>query len=178
MSITAYAKEHPYFLTVTCLEWKHVLLEDRFKDIVMESLGYLSETRQACVYAFVPMAIGMSNHFHLIWQMLAEHKRNSVQRDLLKYTSQQILKHLRNENSILLDELLVNSKDRKHQLWERNSLSVPLWSEGVFLQKLEYIHHNPVRAGLCKHPEEYKYSSASFYELNARSWDFLVHYEG
>jgi putative transposase len=122
MNLTTYAKEHPYFPTVTFLEWKHVLLEDKFKDIVMESLCYLSEA-----------SVVMSNHFHLIWQMLGEHKRDSVQRDFLKYTSQQILKHLRNENSILLDELLVNSKDRKHQLWERNSLSVPLWSEGVFL---------------------------------------------
>ncbi len=151
-----------------------MLLEDRFKDIMMESLCYLSEARRVCVYAFGVM----SNHFHLIWQMLGEHKRDSVQRYFLKYTSQQILKHLRNEKSILLDELLVNSKDRKHQLWERNSLSVPLWSEGVFLQKLKYILTNPVRAGLCKHPEEYTYSSARFYELNERSWDFLVHYEG
>jgi putative transposase len=174
MSIAAYAKEHPYFPTVTFLEWKHVLFEDRFKDIVIESLCYLSEARRVCVYAFVIM----SNHFHLIWQMLGENKRDAVQRDFLKYTGQQILKHLRNEKSVLLDELLVNAKDRKHQLWERNSLSVPLWSEGVFLQKLEYIHNNPVRAGLCKHPEEYKYSSARFYELNERSWDFLVHYEG
>jgi putative transposase len=79
MSIEAYAKEHPYFLTVTCLEWKHVLLEDKFKDIVIESLCYLSEARRVCVYAFVPMAIGMSNHFHLIWQILGEHKRDSVQ---------------------------------------------------------------------------------------------------
>jgi hypothetical protein len=54
MNIATYAKEHPYFLTVTCLEWKHVLLEDRFKDIVMESLYYLLEARPVCVYALRP----------------------------------------------------------------------------------------------------------------------------
>ena len=32
------AKEHAEFLTVTCLEWTHVLQEDRFKDIECESL--------------------------------------------------------------------------------------------------------------------------------------------
>ena len=72
----------------------------------------------------------------------------------------------------MLNELLVNAKDRKHQVWERNSLGVPLWSQEVFLQKLEYIHNNPVRAGLCRYPEDYKYSSARFYEKNERDWDF------
>jgi hypothetical protein len=34
-------------------------------------------------------------------------------------------------------------------------------------QKLDYIHNNPVKAGLCQLPEEYKYSSAGYYILNA-----------
>jgi hypothetical protein len=37
-----FSKEHPEFLTVTCLEWKHILAEDRFKDIIIDSLMYLS----------------------------------------------------------------------------------------------------------------------------------------
>ena len=168
-----YAKEHPEFLTVTCLEWKHILMEDRFKDIIMESLSFLCKAKGVCVYGFAIM----SNHFHLIRQIMGDNKRDDVQRDFLKYTGQQILKHLRNEQSILLSELLVNAKDRKHQVWERNSLGVPLCSREVFLQKLEYIHNNPVTAGLCKYPEDYKYSSARFYEKNEMDWFFLVHYE-
>ncbi len=34
----------------------------------------------------------------------------------------------------------------------------------VFKQKMEYIHYNPDAAGICNLPEEYKYSSAKFYE--------------
>jgi hypothetical protein len=45
----------------------------------------------------------------------------------------------------------------------------------VYQQKLEYIHNNPVKAGLCLLPEEYKYSSAKFYELNENDWIFLTH---
>ena len=48
----------------------------------------------------------------------------------------------------------------------------------VFIQKLEYIHNNPIRAGLCKEAEDYKYSSARFYNRNEKDWDFLVHYNG
>ncbi len=130
--------------------------------------------KRICVYGFVIM----SNHIHLIWQMIGDHKREEVQRDFLKYTGQQILKHLRNEKSELQKELLVQAKDRKYQVWERNSRGIPLWSPGVFNQKLEYIHYNPVKAGLCKYPEDYKYSSAGFYEKDEKDWEFLVHHEG
>lgn len=136
------AKQYADFITVTCLEWKHVLQEDRFKDIIIDSLHFLSRSKRVTVYAFVSIAIGMSNHFHLIWQMLGDHKREDVQLDFLKYTSQHILKILGNEKSLMLDEFLVHSKDRAYQVRERNPLSIPLWSAKVMNQKLEYIHYN------------------------------------
>jgi len=58
----------------------------------------------------------------------------------------------------------VVKNDREYQLWERNPLSIELRKDKVYRQKLDYIHLNPVRAGICKLPEDYKYSSALFYE--------------
>ena len=169
-----YAKQHPDFITITCLEWKPILIEDSFKDILISSLRFLSKENRIIVYGFVIM----TNHFHLVWQINGDHLRENVQRDFLKFTSQQILKQLRNSKSPLQQELLVEAKDRKHQVWERNSLSVPLWSTEVMWQKLDYIHNNPVEAGLCNYPEDYKYSSAGFYLRNEKCWDFLVHIDG
>jgi putative transposase len=169
-----YSKEHPEFITVTCLEWKPLLEEDRYKDVITNSLDFLTTQKRILVYGFVIM----SNHFHLIWQMLGDHLCEEVQRDFLKFTGQQILKLLRNENSSMTQDVLVNAKDRKRQVWERNSLSIPVWSASVFKEKLEYIHYNPVKAGLCQYPEHYKYSSARFYELNEKNWHFLTHHEG
>ena len=166
------AKEFANFLTVTCLEWRHVLSDNRFKDIIAESLSFLYQSKRVSVYAFVIM----SNHFHLIWQMLGDHRRDEVQRDFLKFTSQQILKILRNENSEIQQKLLVNSADRKYQIWERNPLNIPLWSPTFIEKKLDYIHENPVRAGLCKYPWDYKYSSAGFYYRQETNWIFLSHY--
>jgi putative transposase len=45
-----------------------------------------------------------------------------------------------------LKDIMVNAKDRKYQFWERNPLSVEICSEKVLLQKLKYMHENPVRA--------------------------------
>jgi REP element-mobilizing transposase RayT len=155
------------------LDWKALLENEKHKDIIVSSLEFLNKQQRILVYAFVIM----NNHFHMIWQMMGEHKREDVQRDFLKYTGQQILKNLRNEASAMLQDLVVNAKDRTRQVWERNSLGIPLWSERVFIEKLEYIHYNPVKAGLCKYPEEYKYSSAGFYEMNKKDWEFLTHYK-
>jgi putative transposase len=65
--------------------------------------------------------------------------------------------------------------DRMYQFGERNPLSVDLYSPSVMYQKLEYIHENPVRAGLCSIPEDYNYSSASFYETGETEWIWLSH---
>ncbi len=48
---------------------------------------------------------------------------------------------------------------------ERNHLSIDLCTKEVFFQRTEYIYYNPVAVGLCTFIEEYKYSSAKFYEI-------------
>ncbi len=166
-----FATEYPEFTTVTCLNWKTILKNDREKEIVIESMRFLVRQARVAIFGFVLM----TNHFHLIWQMIANQKREEEQRNFLRFTAQQILKNLRNENSAMLSELLVQAKDRKYQVWERNSLNIPLWSQKVIDQKLEYIHKNPVKANLCRYPEDYKYSSARFYIMNDKNWDFLTH---
>jgi REP element-mobilizing transposase RayT len=168
------AKDHPYFFTATCLEWKHLLADDRMKEIIIDSLRFLSRQGRVNVFAFCIMA----NHIHLIWQVLGNHTKEDVQRDFLKYTGQQILKRLREDKSPFTDELFVCAKDRKYQVWERNALSLSLESDHFFFQKLEYIHQNPVAAGICLHAEDYSYSSARFYFRNVVNFEFLEHYHG
>jgi len=149
-------------------------VDDHIKDIIMSSLRFLSHENRVTVYGFVIM----DNHLHAIWQIMEPHARENVQRDFLKFTSQKILAYLRKIKSPLMLSLEVNAMDRKFQVWERNSLSIPLFSLGVLEQKLNYIHDNPVRAGLCKEQHDFKYSSAAFYLTGLKTWDFLVHHEG
>ena len=79
-----------------------------------------------------------------------------------------------------LSQFLVNAKDRQYQFWERNPLSVDLWSQPVFEQKFDYIHHNPLQHKwqLAQYPEDYKYSSARFYETGIDEFGLLTHYAG
>jgi len=166
--------EYPQFFTATVLEWKHLLKPDKYKDIIIDSLRFMIIDNRIELSAFVIM----SNHLHLIWQMKNDTKPDAVQRDFLKYTAQQIKFDLQKNHQNVLPYFKVDAKDRRYQFWERNALSIELRTEKVFKQKLEYIHQNPVRAGICRFAEDYKYSSAKFYEKNIDDWGFIAHYLG
>ena len=165
--------EYPQFFTATNLEWKRLLKPDKYKDIIISSMRFLVNNKRVKIFAFVIM----ENHFHTIWQILPDYNPADVQRDFLKYTAQQIKKDLQRYHPDILKHFKVNAKDREYQFWERNALSIEIRSSSVFIQKLEYIHWNPVKAGICKSPEEYKYSSALFYESGTNNWDFLSHHQ-
>lgn len=147
------------FFTATILEWEHLLQQEKYKLIIIESLRYLVQKERIHLVAFVLM----NNHIHLLWQVREGNTREVIQRDFLKFTAQRIVMDLKKNHPEVLAHFYVGAKDRKYQIWERNALSVSIWTEAVFYQKLEYIHQNPVRAGLCMCPEEYLYSSAAFY---------------
>ena len=160
----------PEFITVTCYEWLPLISTSTEKEIIMQSLQFLTDQKKIEVYAFVLM----DNHFHLIWRIKQGYKRADIQRDFLHYTAKEILRNLRAKNAVLLEKIEVNLKDRKYQVWQRNSLSIELRSESVYNQKLDYIHNNPVKAGLCSLAEDYKYSSAKYYILNEKNWNFIT----
>ena len=163
--------EYPEFITVTCLDWKFLLSGDHRKFIIANSLRFLVDNGRVIVYGFVIM----TNHFHVVWQFTGSHEGYAVIRDFLKFTSQQLLTVLAVEDPILYNELQINASDRTYQVWQRDSLRIPLWSDKVFNQKLNYVHWNPVKAGLCNYPDEYRFSSASFYLTNESEWEFLTH---
>ncbi len=45
-------------------------------------------------------------------------------------------------------------------IWQPSFYDFNIYSESKLHQKVEYIHWNPVRAGLCKRPEDWPWSSA------------------
>jgi putative transposase len=65
--------------------------------------------------------------------------------------------------------------DREYQFWERRPYKATMFNRLVLEQKLDCIHHNPVKADLCLLPEEYRYSSAGYYILNTPN-EMITHY--
>lgn len=160
------------FFTATILEWKYLLTNDFYKEVIVNSLSFLVADNRVYVHAFVIM----NNHIHILWSIRSPNTQNDVQHHFLSYTAHVIIKHLKANNDPFLTGFKVNTSDRKFQVWERNPLTVDLWDEAALIPKLHYIHNNPVKGGLCNDPMEYKYSSAKFYKTGEDTFGFLSHY--
>jgi REP element-mobilizing transposase RayT len=109
----------------------------------------------------------MPNHIHLLWCKQDKWVGKNIQQQFLKYTAQQIKFNIINNQKF--DELELyrsTQSDREFHFWERRPYKATMYNRKIADQKIDYIHYNPVKAGLCSDPGEYKYSSFAFYELN------------
>ena len=84
------------------------------------------------------------------------------------FTATTIIKRMWEKRcATLLQELryckLRHKVDRTHQLWREGSHPQVIGSEDVMWQKIEYIHHNPLRRGYVDDPTHWRYSSARSY---------------
>jgi putative transposase len=161
------------FFTATCLNWQALLQSDSRKDIVMDSLRFLVTDQRIWLYAFVIMP----NHIHLLWCKQDAWVEKNVRQMFLKYTAQQLKFNLLDNNQTNeLDNYKSTQNDRAYHFWERRPYTSTMFNRKVAEQKIDYMHENPVKSGLCELPEHYRYSSARFYELNIDDWGFVTHY--
>ena len=165
--------ERIYFFTATMKDWIPLLRKDEFKQIILESLHFLSSKSLIRVYAFVIMP----NHIHLIWEMMDLNGKESPHASFLKFTGHEFLKKLKKENPELLKSFTVEEINKSHSFWQRDSLPIELYGPNVIYQKLDYIHHNPCRGKwmLAENPLEYHFSSFEFYEKGKDRFGFLTH---
>ena len=163
-----------YFITFATVGWVDVFTRSRYIDIVLESLKYCQKEKGLILYGYVIM----SNHIHIIWQPLQHYTLTQIQSSFARHTAKQIKKKISEEQPHFLQRFKVNKYDREYQIWKREPLSIELFTEKVFHQKMEYIHNNPVAAQLVHYPEEYKYSSARFYQTGLDEFNLVTHYMG
>lgn len=146
--------------------------EEKYKNIIVDAIRFIVNDGKSTVFAFVIM----SNHLHIIWQSKGSNNIKKIQNSFIKHTSKEFKKQLDKEGN--LKDYEVNVIDRKYNFWQRDSLNIELFTVAVFNQKMEYIHYNPVKAGLCINPEDYYYSSAIFYYDGKDNFEMLSNYSG
>lgn len=61
----------------------------------------------------------------------------------------------------------LDSEGASYEVWQESFKAVPLWSAWMIWQKINYIHANPVKAGLVSSAKEYRWSSfRAYYSLD------------
>lgn len=163
-----------YFYTDTIFEFNNLLADDNLKIIIINSLKYLVENNLVEIFGYVIMP----NHIHLIWNILDNERKESVAGSFSKFTAHQFKKYLQAKDLTLLHQYSSNKTDRKFQFWKRDPLAIPLSNENILIEKLNYIHNNPIKEkwSLANLPEDYRFSSASFYKTGFDEFNFLTHF--
>ena len=163
-----------YFYTSTIRKWVPLIRQYHFESVIINSFNYLHNKNCIKVYGFVIMP----NHIHLIWEMLRPNGRESPLASLMKFTAHEFEKYLRLHNPSALEPFVVEWKSRKINFWQPDSDEFLLVNEDTILQKLIYIHNNPLQEhwNLVNDPISYQWSSARFYETGEKNFSFLFDY--
>lgn len=160
----ANVEEATYFFTITVVGWIDVFTRREYVDELISTIKFCQRNKGLEVFAYCLMP----SHLHMIARrrtgLLAD-----VLRDLKSYSAMRILKlveELSNESrrDWLLHMFRFHAKyqpqNKEYMFWQKTSHPIELWTPEVFDQKMEYIHMNPVVAGIVSEPEHYLMSSA------------------
>lgn len=148
------------------MKWVDIFSRKIYKDIIVESLKHCQINKGLNIFAYVIM----SNHIHLL--VNTENQNLScIIRDFKKYTSKKIIETIQTGPesrkdwmlNLFLFEATKNSRNKNFQFWIQDNHPVEIYSNKFIKQKVEYIHNNPVRAGIVEKPWDYLYSSARNY---------------
>ncbi len=125
----------------------------------------LRETKEDLPFKLVAYVI-MPDHVHLIINPL-QCNIEILGKTLKGKSARKIVDWLKeNGHTRSLAKLKrMNPKKRGHSysVWQKGVKSIGLESHKFMRQKSDYVHLNPVRAGLCDHPGKWKWSSYGAY---------------
>src|ERR1700730_13663900 len=117
----------------------------------------------------------MSNHVHFI-SSARNNDLSDILRDFKKFMSKKIIDAIQNNQNESRREWMLkifrqagkdNSHNKEYQFWRQDNRPQELYSPAFTWQKINYIHNNPVEAGIVEKPQEYLYSSGrDYYHAN------------
>jgi len=163
-----YNPDGVYFISFAVVEWLDVFIRNEYKNIIIDSLHYCQKEKGMEIFAWCIM----TSHIHLIFRSAGEQKPELLIGDFKRFTSKAIVKAIienpkEGRKEFLLEQFRKtgskSSNVDQYQFWRHDNHPVELWSNKVIAEKINYIHYNPVEAGLVFRAEDYLYSSAVDY---------------
>lgn len=145
------------YITSVATDRLPVFRKNALKDLACKALAEARRSAGFWLFAYVVMP----DHLHTI--VGSELKPSKVVQYINGITGRRVIDYLKaNGHDISLSKLRHEERGRgyRHSLWDHHPNTKRLTHEGVFMQKVHYLHQNPVRAGLVEKPEDYRWSSA------------------
>jgi len=171
---------YPHFITYSVVNWIDALSRPLYKDTIVKSLAFCIEEKGLILHAWVIM----NNHVHLIASAQDGHKLEDIMRDHKKFTAKALLRQISENSGESRKSWMLwlfaaagqnNPNNVYHQFWQQDNHPLQLITPDMGMQKLNYLHNNPVRAGIVYEPQHYVYSSAVDYYTKGKGLLPIVH---
>ena len=160
------SKDSPaYYLTSVPKDRLPVFRTDAIKQIICKAIDEARKSASFLLFAYVVMP----DHLHTI--VGSDLKPSKVLQFINGITSRRVIQYLKgNAYERSLQKLRHADKRRnyRYSLWDHHPNAKLVPNEEMFLQKVRYVHQNPVRAGLVECAEDYQFSSARIWARRPR----------
>ncbi|MBP6003586.1 MAG: transposase [Pyrinomonadaceae bacterium] len=145
-----------YYLTSVAHHRLPIFRLDEIKQIICDAFDEARTSAGIMIFAYVIML----EHTHVLTDNARE------MREVLRYlngvSAKRLINYLKvngHESSLAKLRIQDRGKNHKHSVYEHHPNALRITGEDALMQKVNYIHLNPVRAGLVEHPDEYMFSS-------------------
>jgi putative transposase len=156
--IRHYGRGHLHFITFTCYRRLPLLQSVHARNVFVEILG---ETRDRYGFSLVGYVV-MPEHVHL----LISEPMKGTPSTVIQVLKQRVSRRLRRRERSATGQTTLafaGHRDSLRRFWQRRFYDFNVWSLKKKVEKLHYMHMNPLKRKLVDHPRDWPWSSFSFY---------------
>ncbi len=160
---------HVYYITTVVYDRLPIFTRPSFIIPLYDSLNFYRYKQDFKLLGYVIMP----DHVHLILWPFGSATPSDIMRDYKKFTATRIIRQAKVEQieawTSVFERAGLETGRSHNKVWQDSYWDVNIYSEPFLRRKLNYLHRNPVRAGLVENPEDYVYSSYRNY-VYGESW--------
>ena len=145
------------YITVVTKDRLPVFQTDALKQVLCDAIDEARTSAHFLLFAYVIMI----DHLHLLTSRPST--TSEVLRVLKGISARRAIDYLKEKGYVRsLTKLQHQERERKYKysLWQTEKNVLPVFSEGMFMEKVNYIHQNRMRGGLAPSVLDYPWSSA------------------
>lgn len=155
-----YGHKHLHFITCSCYRRLLLLGRARARNIFVKILGEVRDRYQFKLVGYVVMP----EHIHLLISEPARGTPSTVMQVLKQRVSRKLRRKRQRATPAQLGFRFHSFANTLPQFWQPRFYDFNVWSAKKLGEKLEYMHANPVKRRLVRHPKDWPWSSFLFYE--------------
>jgi len=168
-----YGQNHLHYLTASTYRRARIFDSERFK---LKFVQTLDDLRTELGFKIIGYVL-MPEHCHLLIWPGALGNPSQIMQKLSERTANFILRNLRRNRVFpwvpkMLKQFELPATVHHHahyRVWQKRGYDMNIWSEKKRIEKMNYMHNNPVKRGLVAQPGDWPWSSWRFYYLEDRS---------